>query len=212
MYSRILQIAPNNNYAQFAETTEYPGAEKKNNHQKATKIQQMEMGNIGHVTTEEAAGMIEMAVEGRTQREIAEETGRNLRTVNKTIRTATKQIAEYNKAADFWEILGNYHTSLEAIAERARDEYLGAPAGQADPRNAAAAITAIREDAKLLRLSEFVEEARKGKNDRLLIVLDKNGISSRKVESDEELAELRKELSPRDENREDDDKTAGVIY
>ena len=116
-----------------------------------------------HVTTEEAAGMIEMAVEGRTQREIAEETGRNLRTVNKTIRTATKQIAEY-KAAEYWEILGKYHNSLEAIAVRARDEYLGAPIGQADPRNAAAAITAIREDAKLLRLSEFVEEARKGKN------------------------------------------------
>ena len=32
-------------------------------------------GNIGRVTTEEAAEMIEMAVEGRTQREIAEETG-----------------------------------------------------------------------------------------------------------------------------------------
>ena len=108
--------------------------------------------------------------------------------------------------------MGKYHNSLEAIAERARDEYLGAPIGQADPRNAAAAIAAIREDAKLLRLAEFAEEARKGKNDRLLIVLDKNGISSRKVESDEELAELRKELSPRDENREDDDKTAGVIY
>ena len=105
-----------------------------------------------------------MAVEGRTQREIAEETGRNLRTVNKTIRTATKQIAEY-KAAEYWEILGKYHNSLEAIAERARDEY----------------------------------------------ILDENGISSRKVESDEELAKLRKELLPRDENREDDDKTAGVI-
>ena len=136
--------------------------------------------------------MIEMAAEGHTQREIAEETGRNLRTVNKTIRTATKQIAEY-KAAEYWEILGKYHNSLEAIAERARDEYLGVPIGQADPRNAAAAITAIREDAKLLRLAEFAEEARK-------------------VESDEELAELRKELSPRDENREDNDKTAGVIY
>ena len=149
----------------------------------------MEAGNIGRVTTEEAAGMIEMAAEGHTQREIAEETGRNLRTVNKTIRTAAKQIAEY-KAAEYWEILGKYHNSLEAIALRARDEYLGTPIGQADPRNAAAAITAIREDAKLLRLSEFVEEARKGKNDRLLIVLDKNGISSRKVESDEELSEF----------------------
>ena len=171
----------------------------------------MEVCNIGHVTTEEAAGMIEMAAEGRTQREIAEETSRTLVTVNKTIRTATKQIAEY-KAAEYWEILGKYHTSLEAIAERARDEYLGAPIGQADPRNAAAAITAIREDAKLLRLAEFAEEARKEENDRLVIILDETGFSARKVESDEELAELRKKLSPRDENREDDDKTAGVIY
>ena len=139
-----------------------------------------------------------MAAEGRTQREIAEDTGRNLRTVNKTIRTATEQIAEY-KAAEYWEILGKYHNSLEAIAERARDEYLGAPAGQADPRNAAAAITAIREDAKLLRLAEFAEEARKEGNDKLVIILDKDGVFSQKVKTDEELAELRKEVSPRDE-------------
>ena len=111
-----------------------------------------------HVTTEEAAGMIEMAAKGRTQREIAEETGRTLVTVNKTIQKAARQIAEY-QAAEYWEILGKYHNSLEAIALRARDEYLGATAGQADPRNAAAAIAAIREDAKLLRLSEFVEKA-----------------------------------------------------
>ena len=142
--------------------------------------------------------MIELAVKGRTQREIAEETGRTLVTVNKTLRTAAKQIAEY-KAAEYWEILGKYHNSLEAIALRARDEYLGAPAGQADPRNAAVAITAIREDAKLLRLAEFVEEARKEKNDKLVIILNKDGMFSRKVKTDEELAELRKEVSPRDE-------------
>ena len=51
-----------------------------------------------HVTTEEAAGMIEMATEGRTQREIAEETGRTLLTVNHTLRKATRQIAEYQAA------------------------------------------------------------------------------------------------------------------
>ena len=45
-----------------------------------------------------------------------------------------------------------YHGRLEALAERACDEYLGAPA---------VAITAIREDAKLLRLAEFVEKSRK---------------------------------------------------
>ena len=72
-------------------------------------------------------------------------------------------------------------------------------AGQADPRNAAAAITAIREDAKLLRLAEFVEEARKEKNDKLVIIVNKDGMFSRKVKTDEELAELRKEVSPRDE-------------
>ena len=102
-----------------------------------------------HVTTEEAAGMIELAVKGRT-----------LVTVNKTIRKAARQIAEY-QAAEYWEILGKYHNSLEAIALRARDEYLGAPIGQADPRNAAAAIAAAREDAKLLRLAEFVEKSQK---------------------------------------------------
>lgn len=104
--------------------------------------------------------MIEMAAEGRTQREIAEETGRTLLTVNHTLRKATRQIAEY-QAAEYWEILGKYHNSLEAIAQRVHDEYLGATAGQADPRNAAAAITAIREDAKLLRLAEFVEKSQK---------------------------------------------------
>ncbi len=102
--------------------------------------------------------MIELAVKGRTQREIAEETGRTLLTVNHTLRKAMRQIAEY-QAAEYWEILGKYHNSLEAIALRARDEYLGAPIGQADPRNAAAAIAAVREDAKLLRLSDFVEKA-----------------------------------------------------
>ena len=112
-----------------------------------------------HVTTEEAAGIIELAVKGRTQREIAEETGRTLLMVNHTLRKATRQIAEY-QAAEYWEILGKYHNSLEAIAERARDEYLGAPIGQADPRNAAAAIATIREDAKLLRLAEFLEKSR----------------------------------------------------
>ena len=105
--------------------------------------------------------MIELAVKGRTQREIAEETGRTLLTVNHTLRKATRQIAEY-QAAEYWEILEKYHNSLEAIAQRARDESLGATAGQADPRNAAAAITAIREDAKLLRLAaEFVEKSPK---------------------------------------------------
>ena len=112
----------------------------------------------GHVTTDEAAGMLQLAAEGRTQREIAETMGRNLRTVNKTIRAAAEKIARY-QAADYWKILGKYHGSLEAIVERACDEYLGAPAGKADPRNAAAAIAAIREDAKLIRLCEFAEKA-----------------------------------------------------
>ena len=104
--------------------------------------------------------MIEMAAEGRTQREIAEETGRTLVTVNKTIQKAARQIAEY-QAAEYWEILGKYHTRLEALAERACDEYLGAPIGEADPRHAAVAIAAVREDAKLLRLSEFAEKSQK---------------------------------------------------
>ena len=103
--------------------------------------------------------MIELAVKGRTQREIAEETGRTLLTINHTLRKATRQIAEY-QAAEYWEILGKYHGRLEALAVRACDEYLGAPIGEADPRHAAVAIVAVREDAKLLRLSEFAEKSR----------------------------------------------------
>lgn len=49
-------------------------------------------------------------------------------------------------------------TIQTAIASRACDEYLGAPIGQVDLRNAPAAVAAIREDAKLLRLQEFVEK------------------------------------------------------
>ena len=56
--------------------------------------------------------------------------------------------------------MGKYHTRLEALAERACDEYLGAPIGEADPRHAAVAIAAVREDTKLLRLSEFAEKSR----------------------------------------------------
>ena len=47
--------------------------------------------------------MIEMAAEGRTQREIAEETGRTLLAVNHTLRKATRQIAESQSIGRFWE-------------------------------------------------------------------------------------------------------------
>lgn len=135
---------------------------------------------------EEGQYISEMRRAGHTIREIADMTGRSFPTVCSYLQNERKRLWAM-KTEEYWQIVEQNKDRLNKIIGLAMDA-VQASDGE-EPAKIAAAVNAIEAQNKLLALPDFVKEQRaqdKG-GERLTIILDKDGMHSRRIKDDEEL-------------------------
>lgn len=123
--------------------------------------------------------------DGFRLQEIADMTGRHVTTICRYLRNERKQLWNM-KTEEYWQLVEANKARLNKIIGLAMDA-VQASDGE-EPAKIAAAVNAIEAQNKLLALPDFVKEQRaqdKG-GERLTIILDKDGMHSRRT-SDEEL-------------------------